>query len=110
MSRPAQLRARQIGYAVSPTGESLVGTKDGDWLSAWVVVGYQELCGDPFFIDRFKSGFPVYSAMHGGGRSEARKNRCFIGGNLAMASRPWAAVAQGRDTPCRPSRQSAATV
>jgi hypothetical protein len=66
--RPPELKSGQVGYSISPTGESLVGDKDGDWSRAWLVIGYDETCGDPIFIDRSKERYPVYTAIIGKGR------------------------------------------
>jgi hypothetical protein len=63
-----ELESLQVGYSVKPTGESLVGKEDGDWLKKWIVIGCEELCGDPIFIDTSVKGFPVYTAAHGEGR------------------------------------------
>ena len=67
-----ELESLQVGYSVKQTGESLVGEGDGDWLKKWVVIGYEELCGDPIFIDTSIERFPVYTAAHGEGRWDPR--------------------------------------
>jgi hypothetical protein len=101
--RSPELEAQQIGYSVSPAGKSLAGTRDGDWLSEWVVIGYEELCGDPIFIDASKSGFPVYTAMHGEGSWRPVKIAVSLeefGHTLAAI----AGVAQGREYPAALAR------
>ena len=57
--RAPAVQALQIGYSVRPTGEPL----ETDWRKEWVVIGYEECCGDPIFIDSSADGFPVYTAI-----------------------------------------------
>jgi len=57
----------QRGYARGADGESLVGNDDGDWKPNWQVIGYEEACGDPIFVDTASKGLPVFTAMHGTG-------------------------------------------
>ncbi len=45
-----ELSEGQKGYSVDPNGKSLVGGKDGDWKNSWLVIGFEELCGDPIFL------------------------------------------------------------
>lgn len=54
-----QLQAAQQGYGIIPEGD------ETDWRPEWVVVGNEELCGDPVFIDIDDDEFPVYTAAHG---------------------------------------------
>jgi len=63
--RPEELEAGQLGYSVSPLGQSLVGDEAGSWKKSWLVIGYEDACGDPIFVDRSEDGYPVYTAMHG---------------------------------------------
>jgi hypothetical protein len=62
-----ELNKAQIGYSIDPTGASLLGNEEGDWKENWFVIGKEDLCGDPLFIDLDVSGFPVLTAMHGVG-------------------------------------------
>lgn len=59
-----------MGYSIGPDGTSLTGNKDGDWRSSWLVIGNEELCGDPIFIDTAATGYPVYTAAHGADRCD----------------------------------------
>ena len=43
------------------------GDADCGWQPEWLVVGHEELCGDPLFIDTDDEDFPVYTAEHGTG-------------------------------------------
>ena len=60
----------QIGYSVDSNGKSLTSEKDGNWKNSWLVIGYEELCGDPFFTDLDSQDFPVFTAIHGTGNWE----------------------------------------
>ena len=55
----------QKGYSVDPNGKILTGEKDGDWKNSWLVIGYEELCGDPIFVDLNLEHLPVFTAIHG---------------------------------------------
>ena len=59
--------AGQIGYSVDPNGNSLVGENNGDWKQTWGVIGFEDLCGDPIFVDIGAAQLPVYTAAHGAG-------------------------------------------
>ena len=56
----AELQAAQRGY-----GD--VEGQDTDWQPGWAVIGHEELCGDPVFIDTEDDDYPVYTAEHGAG-------------------------------------------
>lgn len=60
----------QFGYCIGPNNESFVGNEEGDWKESWFVIGYEELMGDPFFVDVKDVDFPVYTAEHGMGEWE----------------------------------------
>ena len=62
-----ELEAQQVGYSRDQTGRDLAGDTDGAWQHSWLVVGTEDLCGDPIFVDLAGPGFPVYTAMHGEG-------------------------------------------
>jgi hypothetical protein len=65
--RAAELATGQVGYSVSPEGDILSGNGEGDWRDTWIVIGYDEILGDPIFIDTAEDTYPVYTAMHGEG-------------------------------------------
>ncbi|BBI34337.1 hypothetical protein [Cohnella abietis] len=65
--RIEQLEAAQVGYAETKHGDALYGKEKGDWQNEWKVIGYEDLCGDPIFIDGSSDQFPVYTASHGEG-------------------------------------------
>ena len=92
--RAPGVQALQIGYSVCPTGEPL----ETDWRKEWVVIGYEECCGDPIFIDSSADGFPVYTAIHGEGVWEAKQIAVSLEafGHVLVAI---ADVAKGRETP-----------
>jgi hypothetical protein len=62
-----EIEEAQIGYGIDNKGSSLTGTVEGYWKESWLVIAYEDLCGDPIFIDIHKKGFPVYTAIHGEG-------------------------------------------
>ncbi len=96
--QPNKLASGQLGYSVGPNGEDLTGDTDGDWRRAWVVIGYNEACGDPLFIDTTEENFPVYTAMIGQGRWDRKPVAVSLetfGRFLSII----AAVSQGRDCP-----------
>lgn len=93
-----ELEEAQIGYSVDPSGTSLVDHETGSWQTQWVVIGYEDSCGDPIFIDSETEGFPVYTAMHGSGTWEPNLIATGLG-NFAAAVREVARVAEGRENP-----------
>ncbi len=62
---------RQTGFAVSSGGQSLVGTRQGDWRAEWLVIGVDTACGDPIFTT-LDSPHPVFTAFIGEGSWEPR--------------------------------------
>ena len=65
-----EIEKGQIGYRVDPNGNSLIG--DGDrWRHNWIVIGHEDLCGDPIFIDTESGDMPVLTAVHGQGSWES---------------------------------------
>ena len=64
---PDALEPGQVGYAVDPSGRSLVGSASGDWRESWYVIGRDELAGGPLFLDLARPGAPVLTAEHGMG-------------------------------------------
>lgn len=51
-----------MGYATNPQGKVLTGEAEGDWRANWIVIGEDETCGDPIFIDAAQERFP---GVHG---------------------------------------------
>jgi hypothetical protein len=93
-----ELDEAQVGYAVDPSGNTLVGTEDGDWRESWLVIGREDLVGDPLFVDLSVEGFPVYTASHGEGSWEpVRIADSFSGLLSALGS--VSSVAEGRGSP-----------
>jgi len=58
-----KLPLAQRGYGVLPYVD-----EDSEWDPAWVVIGCEDLTGDPIFIDTEDEDFPIYTAEHGAGR------------------------------------------
>ncbi len=67
----SDISSGQAGYSIDPDGNSLVGDEEGDWKEHWLVIGYDETCGDPILTDLSIDHSPVYSAMHGTGAWKA---------------------------------------
>lgn len=63
----AALEAEQLGYSQGPEGQDLTGEDDGDWRPSWLAVGYEDMCGDPIFVDLGATEHPVFTAAHGMG-------------------------------------------
>ncbi|HEU4387367.1 MAG TPA: hypothetical protein VFV34_06190 [Blastocatellia bacterium] len=63
----SELMEAQVGYSVSDSGEPFTGEVEGDWKTSWLVIGYEDLCGGPIFVDLAKPEFPVFTAEHGEG-------------------------------------------
>jgi hypothetical protein len=96
--RASELEPQQVGYSITPTGQSLTGDEDGDWRKNWLVIGYEDLCGDPIFIDTSQEEFPVYTAIHGEGPWEPNRIADSLVG-LGRALSAIADVAKGREHP-----------
>lgn len=62
-----ELKESQLGYRVGDSGEDLTGEDVGDWKRSWLVIAYEDLLGEPLFIDLGADGWPVYTAAHGTG-------------------------------------------
>lgn len=60
-----ELDSEQIGYRVDTNGNSLIDEENGGWKDCWFVIGYEDCCGDPIFIDGNDEVYPVFTAMHG---------------------------------------------
>jgi hypothetical protein len=63
----ADLEGAQLGYTVGDAGETLAGENEGDWKSSWLVIGHEDLIGDPIFVDLNTQELPVFTAAHGEG-------------------------------------------
>jgi hypothetical protein len=93
-----ELKEAQIGYSVDPTGNSLIDEKDeGSWKQEWLVIGYEDLCGDPIFMDTASEGYPVYTAGHGEGAWRAKRIATTLK-SFAQAMREVSTIAKGRET------------
>jgi hypothetical protein len=64
----AELAEGQVGYSVGEAGEDFTGESEGDWRANWLVIGDEDVCGDPIFVDLSESDLPVFTAAHGQGR------------------------------------------
>jgi len=96
--RVDELEEAQVGYSVDPSGASLIDDEVGSWQRQWIVIGYEDLCGDPIIIDIEAEGFPVHTAMHGTGNWAPKLISTGLR-NFAAAMNEVAAVAKGRENP-----------
>ena len=89
----------QSGHSADPSGDALAGANDeGSWKTEWLVIGYEDLCGDPIFIDTACEGYPVYSAAHGEGDWQPRRIATSLR-SFAQAIEGVSTLAKGRATP-----------
>lgn len=59
----SEIDEEQKGYSSNAiTGELL-----SDWNNNWMVIGCEDLAGDPVFVDLQVEKLPVYTAAHGEG-------------------------------------------
>lgn len=92
---PERLDDYQAGFRTHGlTGESLVSEADGEWHPDWYVIALTGL-DDPVFIatGEARSGYPVYTALHGAGRWDAIR----IAPSLADFARLLEALAEVQD-------------
>jgi hypothetical protein len=83
---PEELESAQAGY-------------DGDgWRETWLVVGSEDLTGDPLFVDTADAALPVYTAMHGEGTWEPTLVADSFAG-FVTALETIAAAARSRENP-----------
>ncbi len=57
----------QTGFSVDREGNPLFGFDEGDWQEGWYVIGIDQSCVDPIFIDLNDPDLPIYTAMTGMG-------------------------------------------
>ena len=69
----AELEAAQVGYSISPEGQSFVEDKGGGWHSNWVAIGYETTHGDPIILVIGSNSYQVLTAPHGEGSWEPEK-------------------------------------
>ena len=96
--RTDELKEAQVGYSVGEHGESFTGEEEGDWRQQWFVIGYEDLCGDPIFVDLSNSELPVFTAAHGEGPWLPELIASSFNGFI-KALEEVNAVSEGRQTP-----------
>ncbi len=62
-----ELEEAQLAYSVGDADEDFTGEGAGDWKRSWLVIAYEDLLGDPIFVDLSGPELPVYTAAHGEG-------------------------------------------
>jgi len=96
--RPHELEDGQLGYSLSAAGDHLIDDEAGSWQKSWLVIGYDETCGDPIFINRAEDGYPVYIAMVGKGIWNPKRIAVSLAG-FAHAISAITAIAENREYP-----------
>ena len=71
---------------------------EGSWKKEWLVIGYEDLCGDAIFIDTASEGYPVYTAVHGEGAWRPKPIATTLNG-FAQAMKDVSTIVRGRETP-----------
>jgi hypothetical protein len=69
--KPGEIEGGQDGYPDWAAAES-----GQDWKEEYLVIGHEDLAGDPLFIDTSDALFPVYTAVHGEGEWEPDMIAC----------------------------------
>ena len=93
-----ELEEAQVGYCIDPSGAILTGENEGDWKHSWLVIGYEELCGDPFFADLNEKELPVFTAAHGEGMWNPVMVASSFGGFIESLNE-IRRISHGRDNP-----------
>lgn len=102
--RSDELAPLQIGYSVTPDGDPLPCKDEHQWGANWLVIGFDETCMDPLFIDTSEDAFPVYQGLRGdgelsgGGAWNAFPVSDTLGG-FGHALRALSEAAKGRESP-----------
>ena len=96
---PNALPEAQLGYSRSPDGDDdLTADDPGAWQGSWVVIGHEDECGDPIFVDTADPDFPVFTAAHGQGEWEPRMIAESLG-QFSKALRYLKPLTAGRESP-----------
>ncbi len=92
-----ELEEAQAGFRTGSEGQDLCSPHEGDWHPDWVVIGEEDLCSDPLFVDAGTVGFPVFTAMVGEGAWTPTQVAGDFDGFLRALDRV-AAISEGRET------------
>lgn len=65
-----ELEEGQVGYSVDENNNSLTTGQEGDWQKNWLVIGTDDVVGDPIFIDTGSEKLQVLTADHEAGAWE----------------------------------------
>jgi hypothetical protein len=98
-----ELKDAQVGYSVSDSGEPFSGEEEGDWKQSRLVIGYEDLCGDPIFVDLNIPEFPVFTAAHGEGDWSPEMIASSFQGFI-QALQEVNRLSEGRDNPVKLER------
>lgn len=102
---PEELDDAQIGYRASETGEDFTGINESHWNPNWLVIGHEDLCGDPIFVDLSHSTLPVFTAAHGQDRWDKELLASTFGG-FVLALNEVDRISKNRRNPVELKRNS----
>lgn len=60
--QPDDLLKAQIGYSIDSRKNSILKGTEGEWKKEWIVIGIDDLVGDPIFVDTTTQSFVVMTA------------------------------------------------
>ena len=104
-----ELKDAQVGYSVSDSGQPFTGEEEGDWKESWFVIGYEDLCGDPIFVDLADPEFSVFTAAHGEGDWSPEMIASSFQG-FTQALQEVKRLSEGRDNPVKLERNPVSAV
>lgn len=53
----------QKGFSEDENGKSLITNSIGSWDKTWLVIGKENICDDPIFVDTYSEQLPVFTAI-----------------------------------------------
>jgi hypothetical protein len=60
--QPDDLLKAQVGYSIDSRKNSILRGIEGEWKKEWIVIGLDDLVGDPIFVDTTTSSFVVMTS------------------------------------------------
>jgi len=60
--QPDDLLKAQVGYSIDSKKNTILKGIEGEWKKEWVVIGVDDLVGDPIFVDTHSKLFVVMTA------------------------------------------------
>ena len=59
-----ELEKAQVGYSIDSRKNSILKGTEGEWQKEWIVIGLDDLVGDPIFVDTKTTDLVVMTAEH----------------------------------------------